>query len=376
MKLFECQNCGQLLHFENTRCERCGLALGYLHARATLSALAPVENELQVWRPLAAPDRQGHFCANHVWDACNWLIPDEANETYCPACRLNRTIPDLSDSRNLFLWQRLEAAKHRVVYGLLRLGLPVIDKYSDPDKGLAFDFLSDDHPDFKDGPRVMTGHAQGLITINLAEADDAERERHRRDMAEPYRTILGHFRHEIGHYYWERLVLDDGPIDAYRLMFGDERQDYATALQEHYAGGPPQDWQKTYVSSYASAHPWEDWAETWAHYLHIVDTLETAHAFGLHVRPGGGRDPSLTAVADFDPYDREDFDQMVTTWLPLTHAVNSLNRSMGQPDLYPFVLAPGVIDKLRFVHTLIRQNAGRAVQAQAGSGAGAPSSPQ
>ncbi len=379
MKLFECQACGQLLQFENTQCMRCGHALGYLPGWATLSALEPApeanpapiqqpapgsapgsaDNQGRNWRLLAATDRLGRYCANHAWEACNWLIPADSPDRYCPACRLNRTIPDLSVGNNLTLWQRLEAAKHRVVYSILRLGLPLVDKHTDVRAGLAFDFLADDHPDFRDGPRVMTGHAEGLITINLAEADDAERERHRRDMAEPYRTILGHFRHEIGHYYWERLVLDGGPIDDFRAMFGDERRNYAEALQAHYAQKGEGDWKDRFVSSYASSHPWEDWAETWAHYLHIVDTLETAHAFGLNVRPGVGRDASLTATADFDPYDRENFDQMVGTWLPLTHAVNSLNRSMGQPDLYPFVLGPAVIDKLRFIHVLVRQSAHR-----------------
>ena len=249
------------------------------------------------------------------------------------------------------LWQRLEGAKHRMVYGLLRLGLPLISKADDP-SGLAFDFLADPASAWQDSPQIMTGHAEGLITINIAEADDAERERRRQDMAEPYRTLLGHFRHEVGHYYWERLVRGGPWHEPFRELFGDESVDYGARLEAHHAGGPPADWQDRFVSAYASAHPWEDWAETWAHYLHVVDTLETAHAFNLRLRPRAGADPALAMAANFDPYGHADFDALIETWLPLTYAVNSLNRSMGQPDLYPFALAPPVVAKLRFVHDL------------------------
>jgi len=347
MKLFECQHCGQLLYFENTRCERCGHVLGYLPDRALLSALAPQDG--QRWRPLAAPEALQRFCANAAHDACNWLVPATASRTFCQACRLNRTIPDLGPPDHLLRWQRLEAAKHRLVYGLLRFGLPVVSKLDDPDAGLAFDFLAESAA----APPVVTGHAEGLITINLAEADDAERERIRQEMGEPYRTLLGHFRHEVGHYYWDRLVRDGLWLAAFRELFGDERQDYGACLEAHHAEGPPPDWQERFVSGYASAHPWEDFAETWAHYLHIVDTLETAAAFGLSVRPTAGRDPALAMAIDFDPYLQGDFDALLRAWLPLTYAVNSLNQSMGQPDLYPFVLAPTVIGKLRFVHGLV-----------------------
>ncbi len=356
MKLFECQHCGQLLYFENTRCERCEHVLGYLPDRTMLSALTA--GGIDRWRPLAAPDEPFRFCANAVYDACNWLVPADGPDSFCRACRLNRTIPNLDAPENLLLWQRLEAAKHRLVYGLLRLGLPLVSKFEDAEKGLAFDFLAGSGAMFQEGPQVVTGHAQGLITIDIAEADDAERERHRRDMAEPYRTLLGHFRHEIGHHFWERLVRDGVWHGAFREMFGDERRDYGGALEAHYANGPQPDWQEHYVSSYAGAHPWEDFAETWAHYLHIVDTLETADAFGLRIRPKAGRNPGLEMEIDFDPYRQGDFDALVEAWLPLTYAVNSLNHSMGQPDLYPFVLAPTVMGKLRFVHGLIHGGSG------------------
>src|SRR5919106_4546362 len=334
MKLFECQHCGQLLYFENTRCERCGHDLGYLPDSAVLSALTREDGDR--WRLLAAPLGLVRFCANASYDACNWLVPAESSDAFCRACRHNRTIPDLGVAEHLLRWRRLEAAKHRLVYGLLRLGLPLPSKIEDSESGLAFDFLAGPAGRFQETPQVITGHARGLITINIAEADDAERERARKDMAEPYRTLLGHFRHEIGHYYWARLVRDGRWLEPFRALFGDERQHYGSCLEAHHAAGPPADWPERFISGYAAAHPWEDWAETWAHYLHLVDTLETAQAFRLSVSPAAGDDPALAAAAYFDPYRYDDFDAMIRTWLPLTYAVNSLNRSMGQPDLYPF----------------------------------------
>jgi hypothetical protein len=347
MKLFECQNCGHPLYFENTRCESCGLRLGFLPARETISALQPDED---LWQPLAAPKERYRFCANAEHDVCNWLIPADSPDQYCAACRHNRTIPDLSVPGNREHWRLIEIAKHRLFYTLLKLQLPLVTKAEHPD-GLAFDFLA--APAGPAGPPVMTGHANGLITLALAEADDAERERQRHQMGEPYRTLLGHFRHEIAHYYWSRLIADSDRLEAFRDLFGDERKDYATALQEHYAKGAPPDWPSHFVTSYASAHPWEDFAETWAHYFHMIDTLETAAAFGVSLRPKLKKGADIAAKIDFDPY-RAEMERIIEAWLPLTFAVNSINRSMGLPDLYPFVLAPTVIGKLTFVHDRIR----------------------
>lgn len=350
MRLFECQECGQLLYFENTRCERCGHPLGYIQDRTALSVLASEDTYL--WRAAVMPGTQYRLCANRAFDACNWLVPAGDPGDFCRACRHSRTIPNLDIPENLLLWQRLEAAKHRLIYGLLRLELPLTSWQDDRGHGLAFDFLSAEDVAGSDSG-VQTGHANGVITIDIAEADHAEREQNRQDMSEAYRTLLGHFRHESGHYYWDRLVRDGVWHDAYREMFGDERRDYGQSLSDHYAAGAPDGWQDIYVSGYAAAHPWEDFAETWAHYLHIVDTLETASAFGLRVRPETGQLSALAMEIDFDPYRQADFDRLIAAWLPLTYAVNSLNQSMGQPDLYPFVLAPPVMGKLRFIHGLI-----------------------
>jgi hypothetical protein len=351
MKLFECQNCGQLLYFENTRCESCGYRLGYLPSRETVTALKEAR-EPNVWRAIAEPRARYRFCANAEHDTCNWLIRGDKPDTFCEACRHNRTIPDLSIPENLARWKKIELAKHRLFYTLLKLHLPIADRTDDPD-GLAFDFLVEGAVSpHGDAAPVMTGHANGLITINLAEADDAERERARSAMAEPDRTLLGHFRHEIAHYYWDRLIANSLYLEQFRAVFGDERDDYAAALQRHYASGPPADWPDHFVTAYASCHPWEDFAETWAHYFHMVDTLETARGFGLSVRPKVTKGAELATTIDFDPHNSE-MDRIIAAWLPLTFAVNSINRSMGQPDLYPFVLSPTVIIKLTFIHDRI-----------------------
>jgi len=203
----------------------------------------------------------------------------------------------------------------------------------------------------------MTGHDNGLITLALKEADDAVREKVRGEMGEPYRTLLGHFRHESGHYFWDRLIGDDEEkLAGFRDRFGDERADYAAALQQHYNEGAPAGWQNEFVSVYATTHPWEDFAETWAHYLHIVDTLESARAFGIKVSPRAARG-ELSAAVDFDSHNAESMTQLIDAWLPIAFAVNSLNRSMGLPDLYPFVLAPRTIEKLAFVHALTHPKA-------------------
>lgn len=355
MKLFECESCGQPLFFENTHCERCGHRLGFRPAVQDLSA---VERNGEVWRALSAPGASFRFCANADHDVCNWLIPADSGDQYCVACRHNRVIPNLSDAQNLQRWRRLETAKHRLFYTLLMLGLPIASRAEDPN-GLAFDFLSDPAEGTPQAPTVLTGHDNGLITINIAEADDAERERRRHAMGEPYRTLLGHFRHEVGHYYWDVLIGSGARLGRFREVFGDEREDYGAALQTHYENGPPEDWQDRFVSAYASTHPWEDWAETWAHYLHMVDTLETANAFGLSVRPKVDLAPEMSTSVNFDPRRVGDLNRLVEAWIPLTFAVNSLNRSMGQPDLYPFVLSPTVIGKFAFVHELIYAATGR-----------------
>ncbi len=351
MRLFKCPSCGQMLYFENTRCESCGHILGYDSTTFCMRSLTP---QGDLWADAAGEHSAGtwRFCANAGRLACNWLISADSTGDFCTACRHNHTIPDLSDEERTTRWRVLEGAKHRLIYALLRLGLPLANRIDDPVHGLAFDFLAD----LPGGPRVLTGHDDGLITIALKEGDSAERERMREDMGELYRTPLGHFRHEVGHHYWDILVRDTSFLAPFRAMFGDERADYEQALRDHYARPALPGWQANFVSAYATSHPWEDFAETWAHYLHIVDTLEMASSFGVSIHPKLTRNPALQAEIDFDPYTELDMATIIDAWLPLAFAVNSLNRSMGQPDLYPFVLSPRVVEKLGFIHTLVHEH--------------------
>ena len=358
MKIFRCQSCAQVVYFENTQCVKCGADLGYLPDHCLMSALEPDADNC--WRPLASPSQGALYrkCQNYSMEqVCNWMVPADYQENFCVACRFNQTIPNLTVAGNKLLWQRLETAKRRLFYSLLRLGLPLISKQEDPETGLAFAFLADADPVFMENAQAMTGHAQGLITINLAEADDAWRERMRQDMTEPYRTLLGHFRHESGHYYWYRMAHRKDWLTDFRRVFGNERMDYATAMQKNYRQEPSSDWQSHFVSPYAAAHPWEDWAETWAHYLHIIDVLETAWVFRIRVSPGHEQQDQMTSEPDFDPYRAVSLGQLIDQWLPLTYAMNSLNRSMGQPDLYPFVLAPAVVAKIDFIHQTVHKAA-------------------
>ena len=340
MKRFHCQNCSHEVFFANTLCEACGASLGF----------DPEVNDMRA----LVKDKQHKFvhCANHQHGACNWLVPAKQGG-YCPACQHNRTIPDLSVDGNADLWREFEIAKRRLFYSLSAFGLPL----SDAHHPLAFDCIDDIDLPGGDTRRAMTGHDNGLITIALQEADPARREKNRVELAEPYRTLLGHLRHEIGHYYWDVYVRDrPETLAAFRAMFGDERADYAEALAKHYAAPNPS-WRQSFISAYASSHPWEDFAESWAHYLHMVDTLETARAFA--VAPAGKHGARQRPA--INPYKETQFENLVDAWGPLTIALNCVNRSMGLQDLYPFVTPPPALEKLRFIHDLIA-NARNAAQ--------------
>ncbi|MEM8569503.1 MAG: putative zinc-binding peptidase [Pseudomonadota bacterium] len=347
MHVFVCQVCGQLLHFENSVCLRCGSMLGFIPGSLVLSACERhADGAIQA---VAEPGAQMRECANAEAAGCNWLVPAEIESPYCDACRLNRTIPDLAVEGNTERWQAIEAAKRRLVYALKRLKLPLVSMVRDAENGLAFDFLADRPKD-----PVLTGHADGLITINISEADSPERERRRIALDERYRTLLGHLRHEVGHYYWDILVRDGNKLEEARTIFGDDRADYSEALERHYEVGPPNGWETSYVSAYATMHPWEDFAETWTHYLHMADTLDTAASFGMEIDPVASESAAVNADVTFDPYSEPNFSRLVDAWIPLTVAVNSLNRSMGQRDLYPFALSKPAIAKLGFIHDLVR----------------------
>jgi hypothetical protein len=354
VKVFHCDHCGNLIFFENTTCVACGRTLAYLPEAGTVGSLDPAPGD--VWHSPAVPDASFRLCANYArQNVCNWAIDAADPHELCRSCRLTEIIPDVRDLAAHEAWYRLEVAKRRLLVTLMALALPVDDRRIDPQGGLAFQFKADP-PSPEAGPPVLTGHNEGIITINIAEADDAERERRRKAMHEPYRTLLGHMRHEIGHYYWNRLVRRAPDLEPFRAVFGDERADYGEALRLHYETGAPADWQGRFVSAYASAHPWEDWAETWAHYLHMFDTIETAAACGVSLRPRRRDEPSLSKAPDPAAGQSVSFDRLIESWFPLTYMLNNLNRGLGQADAYPFVLSSAAISKLRFVHELIERS--------------------
>lgn len=330
MRRFHCQSCTQEVFFENDACGACRAPLGF--DPDALDMVAPTETLRR--------------CANFEQAGCNWLVRDGSG--FCGACRHNRTIPDLNVAGNVALWRTFEAAKRRLFYGLIGLKLPLRTRAQDPAHGLAFDCIDDVTLPNGDAKRAMTGHDTGVITIAMAEADPSRREYARVQFAEPYRTLLGHLRHEIGHYYWDILVRDDAErLAACRSLFGDDRADYAQALQALYAHGPAADWRQHFISAYAASHPWEDFAESWAHYMHIVDTLETAQAFEVAVQ--ANLHPSGRARVPFNAYEERNIDRLLAVWTPLTIAINCMNRSMGQPDIYPFVLPTQAIFKFEFI---------------------------
>ena len=343
MKKFKCGACGNTVYFENVRCLYCGHALGFHPGKLEMAALAPGRDKLlhEVRRgspPIA-------YCANEAHGVCNWLVTSDSESGFCDACVLNRTIPNLADPANVRAWGDFEHAKKRLVYSLMRFGLP-LDGAPSGKGPLTFDFIND----------ALTGHLDGVITIAVGEADAVERERQRQAMDETYRSLLGHLRHESGHYYWMLLIEGTDRIDEFRRIFGDEREDYTAALERHHAQGPPPDWSLRHVSAYASSHPWEDWAETWAHYLHMIDALDTAAANRIEPRGTrffGGTGRTIKAQ---DAYGSPSFATLIERWVPLTLALNDLNRSMGHNDFYPFVIPELAVEKLGFVHRLIRES--------------------
>jgi hypothetical protein len=341
MKTFRCV-CGARVFFDNTQCLTCGRELGFLPEAGTLLGLEAARDGVH-----ATPYGPCKKCENYAArGVCNWLVP-EGDTTLCRACRLNHVVPDLSSADNLALWAEVEKAKRRLIYTLDQLHLPIVSQHDDENAGLAFDIKADTA-----SARVLTGHADGLITLNLAEADSVTRERLRAAFKERYRTLLGHFRHEIGHYFWERLVRDENRLELFREQFGDERRDYSQSLAAYYdepARDAPSD---DFITTYATAHPWEDWAETFAHYLLMLDTLDTAREFGFtsDLSP----EQSLPGTTDFE--------LLLEEWLDLTVALNALSRSMGLSDPYPFSISAVVRGKLELVHRIVRETRARALR--------------
>ena len=340
MNLYQC-SCGAPLFFVNSQCLACGQAVGY---------------DCGSDRMLPANGGGGRICANgRTYAVCNWLTPNHGPDL-CVACRTNRVIPELSRPEHIVLWGKMESAKRRTFHWLLRRRLPVASRQDAGPRGLAFDILLP-----QPNAPVTTGHDQGLITLNLEEASNALRERNRQELREPYRTLPGHFRHELAHYYWWLWFAEGGTrpewLPALRGVFGDDRADYTAALRHYYTAGAPDDWELRHITAYAAMHPWEDWAETWAHYTHITEALETAKSTCVQrtsPRQDGAVTESLLALPEpFSGQDSGTFAALINDWHHLAPALNELALGLGYDEFYPFSPAPAVLRKMHCIHCMI-----------------------
>jgi len=351
--------CGAIVFFDNSVCLRCGSLLGYVgelgrvisFTRDSSTGVCTIEER-------SLKDRKFRCCAHRESAlGCNWMVSADTSDTLCGSCSLTRTFPDIKFIGNDTKWSRAESAKRRVAAQLLRLGLPLVSRFRNP-RGVCFDFLQNS----PDGARVLTGHEDGVITLNVDEADDVARESMRQQMGEEYRTLMGHVRHELAHYYWDVLAEDKNWLQGFRKEFGDERTDYGNALANYYANGAPGSWNLSYISPYASSHPWEDWAETFAHHLHMHEGLHVAKSYGLNA---DGLNFStdkfyVTLLQNREPKaDAQAFIAEINDWVKVSLLNNEMARALGHHDNYPFVLNAPVVDKLWF----IRQSFSRLRQA-------------
>lgn len=331
MRIFHCERCGHAAPFSAQRCTVCAASLGYVTETRTIRVLHETSDPAvfqidgrPVWR-----------CLNAAW-GCNWVVAAQSDNPWCRSCQLTRGRPDEARHDAIEAWIAAEAAKRRLVHQLDELSLPVEARSAAAPDGLAFDLV------YLPGEAQITGHLNGVVTLDLAEIDDRHREDLRKLLGEPFRTVIGHLRHEIGHHYWGRLVGQSNDVASFRRLFGDETADYRSAIDEFYTGAVEAWDQQRFVSPYAASHPLEDWAETFAHYLHIIDTIDTAAAYDLvrpdHHEPAGDASPRVR------------FEAMLDVWRPINSAVNAVAESLGAAAIYPFDPVGIVIDKLAFVH--------------------------
>lgn len=364
MRTFTCDQCGHLVFFENTTCVHCGSTLAFHPQDMRMLALRPSSNS-EIWQSISCtPSHHAtrvRLCRNRSCEgaACNFTTDVDGSQPYCVSCRQTRWLPNLSNPQNLLRTYKIESAKRYLFYTLASLQLSSVQGLTAP----VFDFLEQ----LPNHPPVLTGHTNGVITLNVAEADDDERARIRLALLEPYRTLLGHLRHESGHFFWDILIRETHWLAPFRVAFGDERTDYAQALQTYYARGnvATTDWQADYISHYATAHPWEDWAETWAHYLHMMDVMETAANYRIQLQLPEQIGYPLPIANPFQQ-PAISLEELLRQYVPLTLMLNSLNRSLGHGDAYPFALSAGAIAKLGFIHEVIsahRAQIGGATQA-------------
>ncbi|WP_051946488.1 putative zinc-binding metallopeptidase [Verrucomicrobium sp. BvORR106] len=350
--------CGTIVFFENTACVGCGRLLGYVPETGRIHSFTQDASSGN-YRSGDPALKQRHYRAcEHRGGVlgCNWMIPTGEPVNQCQSCLLTRTYPDINIPGNDAKWAQAEAAKRRVASQLQRLGIPLVSQLLAPE-GVCFDFLQTPPGDAP----VITGHENGVITLNVDEADAASRELVRQQLGEEFRTLAGHMRHELAHYYWDLLASDPAWLPAFRERFGDEQVDYGDSLTQYYGGGARLDWNQNCITPYASAHPWEDWAETFAHFLHLHEGVHVARTYGLE----GGQLPF--AIQKFDlkvlgsrvpKREARLFLEDINAWVKLSLLTNEMSRALGHPNSYPFVLNGPVVEKLWFVRQSIPAIAG------------------
>jgi hypothetical protein len=347
VRVFICSTCQHELDFESMSCPNCDSSVGYVSDRRDVVVIvADGPARYSVDGDSAAQWR----CLNASW-GCNWMLPADGGDVWCLSCRLTRGRPDEADPAAVVAWSAAEAAKRRLVFQLGELGLPIEPRSPTTPRGLAFDLVH------VPGASAVTGHDRGIITLDLSEADERHRDELRRNLGESFRTLIGHLRHEVGHYYFAHLVGQHDRILEFRALFGDERIDYSSALDEHYrrarTGDDKADLSR-FVTAYAAAHPLEDWAETFAHYLHTLDGLQTADSHGLAARSreDGGRVKSASSSP-------VSFSSILERWLPVAEMINAIADGLGSSRPYPFTLSPVVVTKLEFVHACVTAHSDR-----------------
>lgn len=334
MRIFHCDRCGGVVAFSAHRCPSCEAPLGYVDVERDIRVLTPTDDAVSY--RIDGHDRLDWRCLNAAW-GCNWMLPAGSENSWCRSCQLTRGRPDEGRQEAVEAWMAAEAAKRRLVHQLDTLALPIEIRSSSAPDGLAFDLVH------LPGEGGITGHLDGVVTLDLAETDEGHRDDLRRQLGEPFRTVIGHLRHEIGHHYWPRLVGQSDELDRFRRLFGDERVDYAQAVDRHYSGGNTS-WDPTrFVTAYAASHPLEDWAETFAHYLHIIDAVDTAVAHDLVP-------PRSAGVLVADVIGELELTDILDAWRPINNAVNAIAETLGAPAVYPFEPVGVVVDKLAFVH--------------------------
>jgi hypothetical protein len=335
MRPFECEQCGLRVPFDASSCSACGAELGYHAANRAVRELLPTA----ITRAYTLRDsgRLHWRCLNAAW-GCNGIVTAHTSAVWCRACSLTRGRPDDHRPEPLAAWVEAEHAKRRLIHQLDELGLPITPRSREAPHGLAFDFVA--IPD----AAGITGHADGIVTLDLAEVDDTHRDAVRRQFGERFRSVLGHLRHEIGHYFWPVLVTAPHALAAFRELFGDERAPYAAALDAHYSH-PGTEWDsERYVTAYASAHPFEDWAETFAAYLQLLELTDTAGFHGLVDDPHDQHQGEASTV---------DFDRAAAAWARLCPILDEMRAATGDNTTFPAAPTRHTMDKLTFVHRTV-----------------------